>query len=679
MKTVTALLAAPALLVALGSCTLFGTGDPLIDTPTDAQLESFSKVFMSSYWAERGGAPSGDVARAVTPFLPRSAESGAARATVPVDRLTESVLFSDLQPKTFPNYPEPGQTTSFTITEVVAVDPKVYRIDVNTTYPSSDLRASYLESYYIKDTDSNGTWTIADEIVDDTWTPSWKYRLAMRLIFKDGTTRDETIVSVSTPGADGDGPKFSPAAFDIDGSLELSQAFVPATLLPSDSLIDASGSNGEVMYSSVVMYYVTPATNPSYWFWGGSVKQTILGVRFYTEVADDAADTYTSYTASFEKTFSILTTENGAFVEDPANFELAAEDVYVGATWDSLAESVLRQKVVYGLAGTATTGDYYKPSGTGAISSRMQTRVVNAAGLRDFILDQMNDEALALSLAESTFFVPDANAEEILAEDTGASVFLRTQQIDPAEGTVPFAIDGTTLSGLSEPLSTVYTAITLGLVGETVTGASAPVSNLFPTSNIVAEYDGVLTVGTKLDPAPAVTNTMGTRGTVEAWVYIAAYTSDAGIVHKGVLADFSDECFSLQGWGSKGQVAIVLDHPGAGVTTFDRVASTFNLKKATWYHLVATWDTDPTTGSPFARLFINGALNRAITPSVAAYRENDSAVIIGSQLADETFNKVKGYFGLDGKIAGVNAYAEAKDAAWVLAAYDAGKGKTVDW
>ncbi|MBP7094633.1 MAG: LamG domain-containing protein [Spirochaetia bacterium] len=664
MKTVTALLAALALLVALGSCTLFGTGDPLIDTPTDAQLESFSKVFMSSYWAERGGAPSGDVARAVTPFLPRSADSGAARATVPVDRLTESVLFSDLQPKTFPNYPEPGQTTSFTATlEHDEPTVKVYRIVVTTTFPSSDLRASYVEEYFVRDGDTSrdftnpdGDWTDDDPIVDATWAQDQKHREKMELTFRDGTKRTETIVSASTAG----GLKFSPAAFDIDGSLDLSQAFVPA-----------SSTDPNVMYSSVVMYYVTPASNPNYWFWAGSLNQTIFGVRFYTEVADPDTNTYTAYTASFERTLSVYTTESGDFAD-------TVSGITVGSVHETLAESVFRQRVVYALGTTGTPpDDYYIAAGTGTLTSRMRTRVVNAAGLRDFILEQIDSEALAFSLADSTFFAPTGLAAEILAEDSTASVYVREQQMDypDSDGILRFALDDAEYLGISEPLTTLYVSILTGT--DTRVVDSAPVSNVL-ADNTVSTFLGARTMGT-LIPYAEVTQTsnMGVRGTVESWVYIAKYTESAGIVHKGVELNFADEAFSLQGWGRRGQVGIVLDH-GSDSSTYDSVVSSIYLNRGTWYHLVATWDAAPSSGAPYINLYINGALDASGTPTVSAYHSNDSDLLVGSQLPD-IYRARDGYFGLDGKVTGVNVLDTALDGAAVFVKYNESKDNTFNW
>jgi len=106
------------------------------------------------------------------------------------------------------------------------------------------------------------------------------------------------------------------------------------------------------------------------------------------------------------------------------------------------------------------------------------------------------------------------------------------------------------------------------------------------------------------------------------------------------------------------------------------VLSKTNLKTGRWYHLVATWSTNES--SRYIRLYINGKLDKSGTPSVTAYRTNDSALLIGSQLP-ELYNSQSGYFGFDGKIAGVNVYSESKDEAWVMEEYNADRVKTAYW
>ena len=99
------------LLLVLGGCNLFI--DPsAAGTVNSSDITAFQKVFMSSYVAERGGKAGG--ARALAPFG-AVVTSGNERATVPVGLLT-NISFISPSPTTFVNYPEPGQTTNFTLT-----------------------------------------------------------------------------------------------------------------------------------------------------------------------------------------------------------------------------------------------------------------------------------------------------------------------------------------------------------------------------------------------------------------------------------------------------------------------------------------------------------------------------------------------------------------------------------
>jgi hypothetical protein len=658
-----------------GGCTFF-TGGSVDGAPSSTDVAAFQKVYMSSYFAERGGAPLGLAGRALTPFLRSGA--AASRATVPVGLLT-TVAFGSLAPARFSNYPEPGQTTAFTATLVAGTPTgtRVYDVTATTTYPASDIRNNYVEEYYVQDVGLNGPghvggwntgttfdgiWSVDDPIVkqdagvwvlgtDDYFHHDQTARLRQVLTFADGTSRAETIFADSNSG----GSKFDPAPFDITGSLDLSDAFIPG----APTTVAAS----DVLYSSIVIYNVTPSTNPNFWFWQGSVPQAIVGIRYYTEVRDTAANTYTAYTASFEKTVSTLTTTGGGFATTVAG-------VYVGSSYDALAESVLRQKVVYGLAPSLTS-----PTGIGAMTTNMKSRVVNITGLKDFYLTQINSEEVQLSQATSTIYKPTGNADAILAGNPAAFVFTRTQQVTPAAGTLPFAISNATLSGAGA-LATVYTAITEQTATTPATGA--PASNLLGTGGgVLAAFNGQQSMGTAIPSAAAtVTNTMGTKGYVEAWIYMNSITDTAGIVHKGTLADFSDECFSLQGWSTSGQVMIALDYPGGG-NSYDGVWSTYNLNAKAWYHLVATWDT--TAGaSSYIRLYINGVLNNSAKPSVAAYRQNTSGVMVGSQISS-SYNASWGYFGLNGKIAGANVGQAPLTARQILDRYNASLGSTSGW
>jgi hypothetical protein len=639
------------------SCALI-TGNANVPTsPSPLELTAFQKTFMSSYYAERAGKPGGaEAGAALTPF---SARPSGIRpmATVPVGSLTDKTFAKAVSaPQSFPNYPEPAQTTTFTASLYDANGGKpVYAISVTTSFPSTDARKSYVEEYYVEDSIDIGNWTIDDPIVEKSggiWTPNPSARMKMLLTFRDGTARSETIVSSSLAA---NGKLLDPAAFDIGGSLDMDQAF-----LPKDAP-QASYPNSGVIYSSVVMYYVTPATAYNFWFWQGSSQQTVLGVRYYTEVADKDAATYTAYTTSFEKTIGTLTTTGGSFTT-------TLKTVYSGSTFDTLAESVLRQKVVYALdQKTSGATTYYVPKGTGAITTNMQTRVVNIAGKKDFYLTQMNSDQVQLSSwASSTIYVPEGAVDDIVAGDSSAGVFTRNQQIANSAGTLPFAV--TDASGMGD-LATLYYSLITGAASSTL--ANAPASTLTGSGTNEFTFIGQQAAGLS---AQSSLN-LSAAGSVEAWVYVNNMTDTAGIVHKGTAIDFSDECFSLQGWGSSGQVAIILDKPGAG-NTYDIAYSATNLSKRKWYYLVATWDT----ATKKICLYINGNLSGSTTMSNTAsgVRNNASDIIVGSQLPS-LYSSAYGYFGLDGRIVGASISAAAMSAVDVTAKYNAYKGYTSSW
>jgi len=648
------------------SCSLLVGKQNVATTPSSVEISSLQKGFMSSYYAERAGAPSGVSAgaRVLTPF--NASGRNASKATVPVASLG-TASFASLIGKTTTisgDYPEPGQSTSFTLSsyDTAPNGNPIYDVRVTTTFPATDIRKSYLEEYYVEDVGPSGgslsswsaydgSWTIADPVVKlsgGLWTQDQAARVQMLLAFRDGSTRTETIVSSSLSG----GPKFSANAFDVTGSLDMSTAFIPATTTESG-----------VLFSSVVMYYVTPATSYSYWFWSGSSQQTILGVRYYTEVADASASTYSCYTASFEKTLNTLTTTGGSYTT-------TLKTVTSGSSFDTLAESVLRQKVVYALS-SATSGatSYYVPTGTGAVTTNMKTRVVNISGKKDFYLSQLNSDNVTLSSwASSTIYVPTGDVTEIISEDTGASVFARNQQTTSvASGTLPFAVTTVDSASLGD-LGTLYYSLIKGAAAGAI--ANAPSSNLM-SSGTEYSFNGQQAAGTSASSSLS----LASAGTVEAWVYLNTVTNTAGIVHKGVAVDFSDECFSLQGWGATGQVAIVLDKAGSG-NTYDIVKSSTNLAKQKWYYIAATWDTS----TKKIYLYVNGSQSAsgAMSTTSSGVRDNASAIILGSQLP-VSYSSTLGYFGIDGKIVGANVTASALSAATIASNYSAYKGNTAGW
>ncbi len=649
-------------LVALSATSCYVYNEPVRErVPSSAELDDYQLAFMSSYYAERGGSPAG--ARALTPF-PAPAGTGA-RATVPV--YPSSRRFADLVGKTTAiagEYPEPGQSTSFTVAEDSARPgpngTKVYAITATTSYPASDLRKTYVEKYYVDDITvgdafgggtSDGTWNQHDFIVayrGGAWEADLSARESMVLVFRDGTTRTESIVSSSLAG----GPKFDVAAFDIDGSLDLGAAFIPGT---------APSADPDVMFSSVVLYRVTPSRSYDFWFWKGRSEQSILGVRYYTEKATGSAGTgtYTAYTASFEKTLATLTTTGG-------DYSTTMQEVFVGSTFDALAQSVLRQRVEYGLAGSAGA---WTASGSGSASTRMMSRVVNIAGRKDFFLSQLDSDAVTLaSWAGSTIYVPTGSEEEVLAGDPAAFVYERRAAATLSGG--QSLASETVSSGLGS-LATVYASIQSGAAAKAAAGA--PASNVSPGGQSW-DFNGANVVGNQIDPTkvPALT----TSGTVEAWVYLDKMTDTMGIVHKGVKTDFTDEAWSLQGWSNSGQIAMMIDRNGS----YDAVYSSTKIGTKKWYYLVGTWDL--ANGNRYLRLYINGVSNGSATPSktypLGTTDSQTLGMMVGSQLP-ASYSAAYGYFGVDGRIVGVNVSTAPMSAAEVLAKYNQYKDAAAGW
>ena len=126
------------------------------------------------------------------------------------------------------------------------------------------------------------------------------------------------------------------------------------------------------------------------------------------------------------------------------------------------------------------------------------------------------------------------------------------------------------------------------------------------------------------------------QGTVEVWVYPYTNIAAAGIVHKGVELDYSDEAYSLQ-YNNPGQVAFILTNESGKVTYV--ISNEVTLGTNQWHHIAAAWDLDN------VYLYVDGALvvNRGIyvwgegwkteIPSdFAPVRNSDGGLMIGSQI-----------------------------------------------
>jgi|GEM_PF-1368648 hypothetical protein len=695
----------PVLLLFFVGCTLttnpqtgltVGRGD--IST---ADLQSLQRTFMSSYYSNSGGFPT--VARSVTPWGAATAASQSkslARATIPVNTpsLLPSTKFSVLMANsaatnTITNYPETGESTSFTVTLYDSAN-HVYDIKATTTFPLGDTRSSYVEEYYVYDTQSgsqpnttmtswpaaDGNWTDDDPIVQPNgsggWTWNQNYRKQMLLTFTDGTTRNEYIISGDNGALSGAGgvadPHFEP--FAVNGSLDMSQQFVPS-ITTTDSTIK---------FSSVVVYETHPATNPNFWFWSGSASQTIVGIRYYTEQL--SGSTYTGTSVSFEKTVSTYTTTGGSYAT-------ALKTLNGGSTFNTLAQSVLREQISWPYVNNTPV------LSQATITKNMQTQVINLANLSQptsFYVTQLNADYAAISNFSTTaVYAPVGVIDGVVAANSSALLYTRNSINTGVNGALPLAT-ATVSSGLGT-LAQVYTAIQEGALANSAT-TSTPTSNVMP-SGTSWSFNGQQSVGNTI--TPSATYQLGKTGWVEAWVYINTMTDTMGVVHYGSSTSFSDEGYSLQGWNANGQFTMVVDGPGGN---YNQVLSNHLLSTGQWYDIVGVWDV--TAATPYISLYINGALDNTATGLTSVIVPNGSQaateavpspqVLIGSQLPS-SYNAQWGYFGVNGKIVGVNidtpshmvsgssstAELPAPTAAQILQTvknnYNANKGNTSGW
>jgi hypothetical protein len=283
--------------------------------------------------------------------------------------------------------------------------------------------------------------------------------------------------------------------------------------------------------------------------------------------------------------------------------------------------------------------------------------------LKDFYLLQMNTDYVTLSNWDTTtVYTPTGDVAEITAADPNKFLYSRT-----------FAAAGgvSSTSGIGD-LASLYTSLQTGAANLQVT--TTPLTNgPFLSGTGELQYNGT-NKGTEIPYD--ITYDLYPQGTIEAWIYIKQQMDTAGIVHKGELATFTDECYSLQFWGNQGQLALVLD--GTDGSNYDLLTSTINLNTGTWYYLVATWDRIAIP--QYMTIYINGSLNNSKTPTLAnAPQTNGSKLLIGSQLPS-SYSPAYGYFTLNAALYGVKVYGGAPlDAATISSFYAANKGNTTNW
>jgi len=120
--------------------------------------------------------------------------------------------------------------------------------------------------------------------------------------------------------------------------------------------------------------------------------------------------------------------------------------------------------------------------------------------------------------------------------------------------------------------------------------------------------------------------TLDTEGTIEVVIKADSHQPFAGIVHKGVLKDFSDESYSLQFWGVNGSDGTVRFSVFNSTGGYAFVDSSTKLVIGNWYYIAAAWNAAD------IKLYINGNLEDSVPNTIGKIRDSAGDLIIGAQL-----------------------------------------------
>jgi hypothetical protein len=161
--------------------------------------------------------------------------------------------------------------------------------------------------------------------------------------------------------------------------------------------------------------------------------------------------------------------------------------------------------------------------------------------------------------------------------------------------------------------------------------------------------------------ADSDTLSLAEAGTIEALVWINEHKPFAGIVHKGVKTDFSDEAYSLQFWTPTGILRFSIFNDAGDYAYVD---SGEPLSTGKWYYLAATWNSEQVV------LYIDGAVESSITNTIGTVRDTGGDLVIGAQLADVHYNTTWRNLGFGGIIDRVQIHNRALTGDEIAANYD---------
>jgi len=627
------------------------------------EYNGFKNTFMQTFAVEY---ESGLSPQTLTVQMPPAKKTMSTKATVPVYSESGGIPFTPGATGSYPDYPEPNLTTGYLITDASGeVAPNVYKITVTTVYPASSQIDQYIEEYYVLDDSPGGAgaddiWTIDDPIVDDTGSRDQKYRTRMEMYFNDGSVRYETIVKMIFP----EEPSLNDGGLDEDG-------FAPFDILDTLDYPDLAYpvTDADAVFSSVVVYTHEMTADYDFPYWTGTDAQDIIGVRYYTEHPVDDGERLKGTVVSYEKTISTLTSQDGTLLDQ-------LQDLFVGSEHDVLAESVFRKEVVFESPDGSIVPEAVD------MNSIMRSHVVDISAYSDAEIQLFNDDDLKnLDWTGDTYYVPTGVSGEIGEVATDDEVIYYEKEGTYVEN--PADPDNelletvqVTFQGPSD-LSVLYRAITDGEVTGAVTGgAGNDIPGTIDDEGVVNIYDGDIGTSVPSTEIPALT----TEGTVEAWVYVDAHVNWGGILHKGVLADFSDESYSLQFVDNKGKVGFAIAQQDPSYR-YKMVKTNKRLNLNAWYYIVGTWDASDVS------VYIFGLDNqddptliasKSTTNNIGSPYQSDAPLVIGSQLLD-VYDSTSGYFGFNCKINGVKVSDTATSQADLLTYYETYEPLTANW
>ena len=299
---------------------LLSCGEGTYNNLTASEITTIEDYVMSSYFLQRGDATLADSRTAWNALETKYQLSfPAAGATTTAKRS---------------NYPENGQVTNVTINPVDGQS-DIYKVECITTYPKrEDSIIRTVESYYIRDTDTDGIYTIADNILNDSYENDSNYRIEYFTEYSNDTVRYEQVMANTYDNSS----DIHYAAFDIDGSLDFPEPETDGSWSPDP--FTGTADETALVYSSMVSYIQEEGSPLEFW----SEYKLIIGNRYYTETPDGNKTTATS--VSYERVFQV----------DAFNFNMEVLYSYLTENYDdiyrlsglpgiTLSETVIRSEV----------------------------------------------------------------------------------------------------------------------------------------------------------------------------------------------------------------------------------------------------------------------------------------------------------------------------------------------